>query len=634
MLKVRNGHDYTFPYNKVIMEVNNTSGCGKESSSNTLFNYILDPMVEPYSKLPATPNHDSKENSKENGNSNNNNNSNSDNNKRDKMLHPNHSPLWDHLEDLMRTQIDDINSICISQSKAVKALRRQITSFEKENQRSNYGNEYSVDNYKMVLSMIFADQRLSDPFIQSTLQQLQKSELDYIFDKGKVSVPQSTYLMGVADPLGVLEEGEVFIVTKQAINGDVLIARNPSCHPGDIRIFNSVVHPKLIEFINKIYNNRAIFGNGRKVQSGVIFFSIKGDRSGGDLLSNGDYDGDLYWICWDAMLVKLTKNNIPPPASPDFADAKNNSNKNNNTNNNNSNNNTDSIDWNSVTRTPKEFKCETELNEAIMTHFILWYENDCVMKHSCTLWKKACEIDGIHSYGAMALCKLYLSVLDASKDGVLLTIPQNLKNNYQYISFDFEGNRNGRKSHTIRGHIYRFIKKEQLLMNENTYDINNMLDPDLIPNFTSGNDPKIQILMQLTKKIDSDFRNAIRQLLQEYNESIKKLNNNKEIINQKKANRNFKKKQIIQQHQEKFLQYVKDNPIITEKDLAMALYHDCYKRVGWIRQRDKESKASFWVCWTIAGKILNLIKAGGYQELLHDRPMAVHPKHFEKSFFC
>jgi RNA-dependent RNA polymerase len=62
--------------------------------------------------------------------------------------------------------------------------------------------------------------------------------------KTRIFVPKSALLMGVMDEVGVLQSGEVFLAINPApgtqslpsiITVDVIIAKNPCFHPGDVR---------------------------------------------------------------------------------------------------------------------------------------------------------------------------------------------------------------------------------------------------------------------------------------------------------------------------------------------------------------------------------------------------------------
>ena len=60
----------------------------------------------------------------------------------------------------------------------------------------------------------------------------------------RIFVPEAALLMGVVDELGVLEYGQVFIQVDRSltldsptiIQGDIIMAKNPCFHPGDVRI--------------------------------------------------------------------------------------------------------------------------------------------------------------------------------------------------------------------------------------------------------------------------------------------------------------------------------------------------------------------------------------------------------------
>ena len=152
---------------------------------------------------------------------------------------------------------------------------------------------------------------------------------------------------------------------------------------------------------------------------------------------------------------------------------------------------------------------------------------------------------------------------------------------------------------------------------------NSVLDPDLVRPGILVDDFISHIAIQL----DRDFCNEIRQFMNEFgnsndNNKIKNIN-----LNEQRANKNFRKEQIIRKYQRKFIQLVKENDNITEEDLAKALYYASYDRVitQCFRYGTGAENVSFWVPWTIAGKILNAIKAGWFNnDSLNDRPVVVH----------
>ncbi|KAM5435792.1 hypothetical protein MferCBS31731_006049 [Microsporum ferrugineum] len=122
----------------------------------------------------------------------------------------------------------------------------------------------------------------------------------------KIKIPKSTYVYCIADPYGVLEEGEVHLApgdnwedTPDLDGIDILVARAPAHLPSDIQKCRAIFHPALRHL------------------KGVAIFSTKGDVPLASLLSGGDYDGDEVWACWEPGLVNPFRNQpfqeIPKP---------------------------------------------------------------------------------------------------------------------------------------------------------------------------------------------------------------------------------------------------------------------------------------------------------------------------------
>ncbi|KAL8935625.1 MAG: hypothetical protein Q9216_005331, partial [Gyalolechia sp. 2 TL-2023] len=113
----------------------------------------------------------------------------------------------------------------------------------------------------------------------------------------KIGVAQSTYAYMVADPLAVLEEGEVHIAFSTPFDQelmlheiDLVVARLPAALPSDVQKVRAVFKLELKNFRD------------------VIVFSSKGDRPLAEKLSGGDYDGDRAWICWEPLIVEPFQN--------------------------------------------------------------------------------------------------------------------------------------------------------------------------------------------------------------------------------------------------------------------------------------------------------------------------------------
>ncbi|RDI89809.1 hypothetical protein Vi05172_g400 [Venturia inaequalis] len=177
----------------------------------------------------------------------------------------------------------------------------------------------SIDFNQMTLTiagMIKAGfMRARDPFMMSTLNLWRSWTVKYLKEKAKITIEKGACLLGCVDEYAVLkghfnnaqpsensslEERiaalpEVFCYVDQKktgiyepIEGICIIARNPSLHPGDIRVVRAVDKPELHHLRN------------------AVVLPQTGDRDLGNMCSGGDLDGDDYWIIWDQDL-------IPPP---------------------------------------------------------------------------------------------------------------------------------------------------------------------------------------------------------------------------------------------------------------------------------------------------------------------------------
>jgi RNA-dependent RNA polymerase len=140
--------------------------------------------------------------------------------------------------------------------------------------------------------------------------------------KARILLPDSCVLIGIVDPAGILEAGEIFVQVRkdsfsmhqhghgmskkkkrmehaeaistidslaEIVEGRVLVTRNPCTHPGDIRLLECVDRPELRHLFN------------------VVVFSSKGERPQCNMMSGGDLDGDVYFVAWDKELIQYVK---------------------------------------------------------------------------------------------------------------------------------------------------------------------------------------------------------------------------------------------------------------------------------------------------------------------------------------
>ncbi|QRV80332.1 feruloyl esterase B [Ceratobasidium sp. AG-Ba] len=135
----------------------------------------------------------------------------------------------------------------------------------------------------------------------SRLESIHKMILFGMDDKVHLRIPHSATAFVIPDPLGVLEEGEMFCGFRNPVrdsNGDERatitgpVTRNPCILPSDVRKIMSVESPELW---NAGYHD-------------VIVFSVKGKSSQASFLGGGDYDGDTVTMIWDREIVNQFTN--------------------------------------------------------------------------------------------------------------------------------------------------------------------------------------------------------------------------------------------------------------------------------------------------------------------------------------
>ncbi|CAI2367533.1 unnamed protein product [Moneuplotes crassus] len=150
----------------------------------------------------------------------------------------------------------------------------------------------------------------SDPFIHPLIRGICYNKLDEVRARFRIFDEKSCVLIGVIDPAGCLDEGEIFVQydrdvllknskggsplkfidpsakIKKIVEGEVLVTRSPCVHPGDIRKLKAVFKEPLKHYVN------------------VVIFSTKGDRPDQEKMASGDLDGDIYWVNWREEFVQ------------------------------------------------------------------------------------------------------------------------------------------------------------------------------------------------------------------------------------------------------------------------------------------------------------------------------------------
>ncbi|XP_030506741.2 probable RNA-dependent RNA polymerase 1 [Cannabis sativa] len=131
-----------------------------------------------------------------------------------------------------------------------------------------------------------------EPFLSMMLQTFHASKLLEIRTKTKIYIPNGRNMMGCLDETGTLEYGQVFVQCSNRespgtflVEREVVVAKNPCLHPGDVRVLRAVDVPELHHMVD------------------CVVFPQKGMRPHTDECSGSDLDGDQYFVCWESELI-------------------------------------------------------------------------------------------------------------------------------------------------------------------------------------------------------------------------------------------------------------------------------------------------------------------------------------------
>lgn len=200
--------------------------------------------------------------------------------------------------DKLREQLAGLNQAMNDEQAAFQLLRKNV----------------DFNQMTLTLAGIIDDgfMRVKDPFLISMLQLWRSWSVKYLKEKAKIFIDQGACLLGCVDELGVLQghfnaskQGltasreveepklpEIFLRVDAGKSGEYkvvesvcILCRNPSLHPGDIRVVRAVNKPELYHLKN------------------VVVLPRTGDRDLGSMCSGGDLDGDDYLVIWDQHLL-------------------------------------------------------------------------------------------------------------------------------------------------------------------------------------------------------------------------------------------------------------------------------------------------------------------------------------------
>ena len=210
--------------------------------------------------------------------------------------------------DMMDAQLHNYNAAMTDKAIAVRLLKTYIDE-----------NDMTSTIAQMILDG-FMD--TNEPFVQTLLHLWRSWSVKALKEKARLVVEEGAFLLGCVDETGTLRgysistEGHPRIKQHQlpqiflqvpnrgenasgyrVITGLCLVGRNPSLHPGDIRVVEAVDVPAL-----------------RHIRNAVVF-PLTGDRDVPSMLSGGDLDGDDFFVIWDQKLLPPRRNWAISPMS-------------------------------------------------------------------------------------------------------------------------------------------------------------------------------------------------------------------------------------------------------------------------------------------------------------------------------
>lgn len=118
-------------------------------------------------------------------------------------------------------------------------------------------------------------------------------------NKLKFSISSSVLAYGAPDFHNILQENEVYLKVNnnkisKVIKGYAVLTKNPCISLNDIRLVKCIDN----ENTSKIYSNI----------ENIIIFNSKGKIPLCQKIANSDFDGDMYFLCWNRKLVNLLFN--------------------------------------------------------------------------------------------------------------------------------------------------------------------------------------------------------------------------------------------------------------------------------------------------------------------------------------
>jgi RNA-dependent RNA polymerase len=216
---------------------------------------------------------------------------------------------------LNRQTITILSSLGVRDEVLLKMLSEQLSNYQDAMSNNTLAlsllsryiddNRMTISIASMILNGFMTE---SEPFVLSLLDLWRAWSIKLLKEKARLIVENGAFVLGCVDEKEILRgytrpaTGEtltkehlpqIFIQVPDkndpnqynVVEGICLVGRNPSLHPGDLRVVQAVNVPALHHLRN------------------VVVFPQTGERDVPSMCSGGDLDGDDYFVIWDEALL-------------------------------------------------------------------------------------------------------------------------------------------------------------------------------------------------------------------------------------------------------------------------------------------------------------------------------------------
>ncbi|KAL4953606.1 RNA dependent RNA polymerase-domain-containing protein [Aspergillus filifer] len=326
----------------------------------------------------------------------------------------------------LKSMLQNLDEAMESDPKAVYLLRKYVDP-----------NQVTLTISQMVLDGF---RRSNEPFVVSLLTLWRAWHLKSLKEKAKIALEKAACLLGCMDETSTLKGyfsdnipkahasrqvkiaalPEIFVQVHrpedggkyEVIEGVCILARNPSLHPGDIRVVRAVNVPAL------------------QYLKDVVVLPQTGDRDVASMCSGGDLDGDDYIVIWDQDLL------------PD--------------------------DWfrepmSYISKKAQDLDHDVTVDN-ITSFFVMYMKNDCLpsIAHAHLAWGDYLE-DGVNEAKCIELAQLHSDAVDYNKSGTPAVMKRALKPK-QWPHF-MERKSSSYPSGKILGQLYDAVERVDFVPN-------------------------------------------------------------------------------------------------------------------------------------------------------------------------